>query len=132
MGDERPRLGAPGYGLQYRSLDLQETQIIEVATDETHRSRPQFERLARLGTHDQVEVTLPVTSLLVGQPMVFVGKGPQGLDEQPEGSNVDGQLAGLGRVERAGHLDPIAEVELLQRVVVFELVLLERDLDAAA
>ncbi len=86
------------------------------------------------GVHEEVDVALAVAELGVGEAVVLVGQGEQGLGEEGELADVDGELAGAGAEEVADDADVVAEVEeLVEGEGVFaDVVLADVDLHALA
>jgi hypothetical protein len=64
--------------------------------------------------------------------VVLVGQRAQALDQRPERLHLDRQLAGPGHEQRAAHLEPVAQVDLLDSVVGLQRVALEVGLQRAA
>ncbi len=57
---------------------------------------PGAEDLAHLGAHHQVEITLAVAGLHVGEAVVFFRQGPQSFGEDHKAAHRQGEFVGLG------------------------------------
>ena len=119
MRHERPRRGAPGDRVHHRRLDLEVAPCDEELANGLHDLRASHEHTPRLGTGDQVDVTLPVLLLLIGKPVEFLRQRPQRLGEQPQLGHPDRQLSGAGLEKRAAGADDVAQVPMLERIVDF-------------
>ena len=71
-----------------------------------------------LRVDDQVHVPLAVAQLGVGQAVELLGQGQQGLAQQGDGLHPHGHLAPLGAEDHALHAHDVADVELLEAVVL--------------
>jgi hypothetical protein len=72
MRDERPRRRTAGKRLHHRRLDLGEIERIEEAADEAGQDATAAKNLASLGTHDEVDVTLPQLHFRIGDAVPFL------------------------------------------------------------
>ena len=90
--------------------------------------------LLHLRVRHQIEVTLAIADFRVFESVPFGWRRAQGLGEDDEADDFDGNLAGLGREHRAAHADEIRKVEMLENgeLVVAEDVFLRVNLDAPA
>ena len=115
MGDERAGVGAAGLDVEHRRLDLDEAALVERAAEAGDHLVADVERPAGLGVDDEVDVALAEAGVGVGQAVPLVGQRAQRLGEQLEAVDLDRQLAGARRHDRAVDADPVAAVELLDR-----------------
>ena len=79
---ERTRRGATGDRLQHRGLDLNITVRVEEVSDPGDNAAARDENRARVLIRNEVQITLAVAHLHVGQPMPFFGKRLQGFGEK--------------------------------------------------
>ena len=88
--------------------------------------------LSHLVIGHQVQVTLAVANLGVLQPVPLGGRRAQRLGQDGEALDLDANLASLGSEQSAPHSDEIAEVEVLENVILLlaQDVLLRVNLDA--
>ncbi len=111
VGGERPGQRAPVQGLEHRRLDLDEALGVEEAPDGRDHPSPGDEQLARVLVGDQVELAPAKARLDVGQPVVLLGRGAQGLGQQREVLDAQRQLAPLRYEGDAVDADQVAEVQ---------------------
>ena len=67
MRDERPRQRAAGNRLHHRRLDLEEAPFVQEIPYGRDDPASLDEDFADVGIADQVEITLPVSALLIGE-----------------------------------------------------------------
>ncbi len=91
------------------------------------------EGVAHVGVHDEVDVTLAVANLAVGQAVELVGQGAHRLRKDRELGRRDGELTAAGADHGAGGLDDVARVDHAEDtpVVLAEHVDAAEDLDLA-
>jgi len=77
MGDEGPRDRTAGDRLHHWRLDLKEAALIEEIADRLNQLGTHAEGLARGLVHDQIEITLAIAALGIGEPMPFLRQWPQ-------------------------------------------------------
>ena len=131
--DERAGVGAAGFDVQHRRLDLDEPALVQGAAEAGDHGVADLERPARLVVDDQVGVALAEPGVGVGEPVPLVGHRSDRLGEQLDLLGLDRQLALAGGHHGARDADPVAEVELLDRVerVVADHGLGDEQLDVA-
>lgn len=132
--DERARCCAAGDRREYRRLDLEVIAIIEVRADGLDDLRALAEGVADLRVHDEVEVALAVTDVDVLQAVELLRQRAQRLREQVEVLDADRHLAAVRLEDDAADADDVADIELLELVLVLVLaehIDLEVDLDVA-
>src|SRR4029079_8195515 len=95
-----------------RRLDLDEAPRIEEAADGGHYLAADEEGAPRLLVHEQVEVTLAITSLRVDDPVVRVRQGPLDLRQELELRHRERRLAGVGLRRVPAHADDVAQVDV--------------------
>src|SRR5262245_44767455 len=123
MRDERPRSRAGRQRRQHRRFDLDVAAIVEIVADFADNQRASLEDLARTqlagksfapgAAGDQIYITLPVTQLLVGHAVIFVGHRQQRLGQELKPNHVNRKLAGLRDEQKTLDADPVANVQLL-------------------
>ncbi len=111
--DEGTRVRTAQDAVQKRRLHLHEALLFHVRPDGRHDGRALHERVAHLGVHDHVDVALAVARLLVGEAVELLGKRAQGLRQQLEGIDRDGQLPAARAHDGAVHAQPVAHVDAL-------------------
>ena len=79
MRNERARRSAARNRVHHRRLDLEVAPGDEELANCLHDLRARHEHAPRLRAGDQVDVTLPILLLLIGEPVEFLGQGPQRL-----------------------------------------------------
>ena len=117
VGDEGARRRPALDALQHRALDLHEAAVGEVLADGADGGVPDPEDLPGPLVDLQVDVTLPVAGLDVGQPAVLVGGLDQRLAQQGDRLHGHRQLASPRRQHRALDAHPVAAVQLVERPV---------------
>ena len=132
MGDERPGRRPAGDRLHRGRLDLDEAPLGHGLAERRDDLRPAQEGGQRLGVAEQVDVPLPVSLFLVGQPVPLLGRREQALGQEGERLGEDGQLAGAGIAEASVDADDVAEVEQFGQLppLFADLLLADHDLDA--
>ena len=133
VGDEGAGVGAAGNGAEDRRLHLHEAQTVQIAAQERHEAAADLEVPLALGVHDEIHIPLAVADLLVGQAVELLRQGAQGLAQQGNIAGTDGHFAPLGAEHLAVDADDVADVVLLEAVIVVRvhLVLAGVELDAA-
>ncbi len=116
MRDERTRQRAAGDGMEDRCLDLDEAALLQPAPREADDAAAREEDVARLGVRPQIDVTLPVAGLDIGDAVPLVAEAAAGLGQQIPRAHLHRQLAALGRHDLTGGADPVAERELVEGV----------------
>ena len=132
---ERTGRGATGDGVQGRGLDFGELAAPEEATDRFDDAAAGEEATAGLLVDDQVEVTLAVDLLGVGQAGPFFGQRAEGLRDHLVFSHAHRDLTGLRTEEFTADAHEVAGVDhfLKMRIVsVAQGVAGEVGLDQAA
>ena len=126
-------MGAAGFGVQHRRLDLDEAALVQRAPEAGDDLVADLERPLRLGVDDQVGVALTEPGVDVAEAVPLVGQRPHRLGQQLDRLGLDRQLALAGGHDRAVHADPVAEVEPLDRCerVVADDRLRDEQLDVA-
>ncbi len=117
VGLERPRHRSPGDGLHHGRLDLDVAAGVHEATDLGDDRAAGDEHSADLGAGRQVEVTLPVAHLHVGDAVPLLGQGQEGLAEEGQLLRLDGELALASTHDRARNPHEIAEVDQIEHPV---------------
>ena len=112
--DERLCVRAAQDGVQKRRFHLIETLVLHVAADGGHDLEALLEDLLDLGVHDQVDVALAITRLLVRQAVELLGQRADGLAEQLEGRDGNRELAAARAHHSALDADPVAHIKVLQ------------------
>ena len=131
--DERARVRAARDGAQDRRLDLHKADGVEVAAQVGDKLRADLEVALGLGVDDEVNIALAVACFLVGQAVVLLRQWAQRLREQRDRLRAHAHLAALGAEHLTVDADNIADVVLLEAVVLLfiHLVLASVELDAA-
>ena len=121
--------------LHHRGFDFHEAAFHHEVADSRHHLRTHLEGVARFFVGDQVQVTLAVTGFLIRQAVEFVRQRAQRFGQQTQLGAVDRQFAGLGFEQLAACAEDIAQVPLLELVVVYafsQIVARDVQLNAAA
>ena len=100
--------------MQKRGFHLVEALVLHVAADGGDNLEALLEDLLDLGVHDQVDVALAITRLLVCQTVELLGQRADGLAEQLEGRHGHGQLAAARAHHGALDADPVAHIKVFQ------------------
>src|SRR6185437_4138920 len=126
--------------LQYRRFHLEIATAIQEPADVAHHPRARPEHRPRLGVRREIRVPLSgaefgIRELAVPDALrvLFAQRErPERFGEERQLLDAERDLAGLGREERAGHADDVAQVEQLDEVVTLtQEVRLEVELDLA-
>ena len=131
--DERACRRAAGDGVQHRRLDLDIAHVVQIIPQMLDELRADDEVALDLGVDDQVDITLTIARLLVGQAVELLGQRQQGFAEQRDLLCADAHLAALCAENLAVDADDVADVVFLEAVIVLlvHLVLAGVELDAA-
>ena len=115
--DEGPRGRAAGDHVHHRRLDLEEAALVEEAAHarDDGRARAEGRRDARVG--DQVEVTLAVARLLVGQPRMRAGRHVEAGREDRELGREDRELTALGLARVPRDADDVAALDAVEEAL---------------
>ena len=87
VGLERLGGGAAGDRLHHRCLDLHEIEVVEVFPDQTDDLHPFAKDITALGGDNQVDITLAVTGLDIGEAVPFFRQGAQRLGNHRDRSS---------------------------------------------
>ena len=91
--------------------------LVEVLTEKRNDLRPLPEQVAGLVAHDQVEVSLTIARLDIGQAMELLGQRAQGFHQQPQGVGRDAEFPGAGLSHHTPGEDDIADVPGFERCI---------------
>ena len=111
VGLEGPRRRATGDLLHHRCFHFKVTALVEEAAQRLEDLGALYKYGTAFEVAEQVDVTLAVAQLHVGQAMKFLGQGEHGLGEKGEPLDVHRQLAGAGAEEIAADTDVVAKIE---------------------
>ena len=116
VGRERPGMGATGLDVQHRCLDLDEALGVERAPEagDVACRISKCRRASSLTIRSAYRCRNRVSGSV--RPCHLSGSGRTAFDEQLHAVDLDRQLAGAGRHDRAVDADPVAEIELLDVV----------------
>ena len=133
VGRERLRRGPARDRLHHRRLDLEEVAGEEEVAHVGDDPRAQAEHAARLLVDDEVHVALTVAGLLILQAVVLLGQRPERLGQELERGDPHRELPGVGDEQLPARADDVAEIELLEALVVRlpEPALVDEQLDVA-
>ena len=133
VGNERTRGRAAGNGVEDGGLDLDIAHIVQIIPQMLDELRADDEVALDLGVHDQVDITLTIAGLLVGQAVELLGQRQQGFGQERDRLRAHGHFAALGAEDLALDADDIADVVFLEAVVrgLVHLILAGVELDAA-
>ena len=81
--------------MKHRRLDLDKTSTGEKLPNLLDRQNARAEDLLDLGIGDEVQITLPITGLNVGQSMPLFRERPEGLHEELNPLGEQGQFMGF-------------------------------------
>ncbi len=137
--DERARRRAARYGLQDGRLHLDVALLVEEGAHGGHDAGALYEDLLDVGVHHQIDVTLAVTHLGVGEGVERLavllldhGQRTHRLRNDGQFAAVHRQLARVGAEREALHAHEVADVEqLLEDGVVQRRIALGADVVAA-
>ena len=85
VGNERTRGRAAGNGVEDGGLDLDIAHIVQIIPQMLDELRADDEVALDLGVHDQVDITLTIAGLLVGQAVELLGQRQQGFGQEQIG-----------------------------------------------
>ncbi|KPW50728.1 Uncharacterized protein ALO88_05605 [Pseudomonas syringae pv. antirrhini] len=97
-------------GLQHRRFNFKEVTLHQEAADVSDDLRAHTEGFAHVFVDDQVNVTLAVALLGIGQAVVLVGQRAQRLGQQAHAGHFDVQVALAGACQRTFGRDDVAQV----------------------
>ncbi len=118
MSLERTSRCTAGIADEHRCLHFHEVSAVEEVTDLLNDLGSLNECILDLRIYDEVEVTLTVTHICVRQTVVLFRKDLQGLGEELELFCVNGDLTGSGSENITLDADDIADVHLLEILIV--------------
>src|SRR6185312_1563890 len=95
MGDEWPRGRSSGHRMHHRCLDFHELALGKEFAKLLDDPRALAKSLLRRLAHDEIEITLTVLDLDIGDAVVLLRQGPQGFRQKLERSALDRELVGL-------------------------------------
>ncbi|MNH23089.1 hypothetical protein D3C79_829720 [compost metagenome] len=104
--------------LHHRGFDFHKASAHHEVTDRRHHLRTDLEGVTGFFVGDQIQITLAITGFLIGQAVELVRQRTQGLGQQAQFGTVNGQLAGLGFEQLAACAKDIAQVPLLELLVI--------------
>ena len=104
-------IGTTGFALEHRRFDLEKLAIVQPAADATHQPGPTAEGFAGVRRHDQIQITLAVALLHIGQPVPLVRQGLQRLAQHAPVAHLHRQLASIGPAQGSGHPQPVTGVD---------------------
>ena len=116
MGGEGPRRGAAGDRLHHRRFDFEEIVLDHEVADGADDAAALLEDFAHLGIDDQIEITLAVAGLDVGETVPLLGQRQERLGEEAQGGGPQGELTGLGAKGGAAGADDIADIKPLEEI----------------
>ena len=121
MGHERSRRRPSRNHVHHRRLDFHEPARLgfQPLAHETDCPRTQGKRIARFGRDDQIDISLAVALLDVGQAMPLVRQRAQRLGQQAQAIDLDRQLAGARAHQFTLGTNDVADVPALERLVGF-------------
>src|SRR5579863_8416763 len=118
MRDEGTGRRASGYGLQYRSVDLQRAALIEKKADRVDHPGSAQEYVFDLRIDDQVRITLAVAEFRIGdrvEGLAFFfpdnGQGFQRFGQDGELAGMNRNLPGLCRKNVSFKADNVAQIQ---------------------
>ena len=117
MGNEGPCGGAPGNGVQHRSLHFQVALVVQHLPDAFDDLGPFHEHVPDFRVHDQIHIPLTVADFLILQPMPFFRQGFQGLGEEFQFLDPDGGFSHVGLEDRAFHPHDVPDIQQFHHAV---------------
>ncbi len=130
------RLGrrTAGDRMHHRRLDLKEAGLDHLRTNGRDHPAARHKGATRVLGHDQVDVTLAVLDLLIGEAVKFVRQGAQALGQQANAAGLDGELAGASLHQRALGANDVTQVPMFEGFerLGTDSIQLHVDLDAPA
>ena len=133
VGDEGTGSGAAGDGVQDGGLHLHIAPAVQEVPHMLDELGADDEVALHLRVDDQVHISLAVAQLGVGQAVKFLRQGQKGLGQQGHRLHPDGHLPPLGAEHDALHSHDVADIQLLEAVVLLPIHLVPAgiELDAA-
>jgi hypothetical protein len=126
VGGERPGIGSSVYRLENGGLELEESVIIKIPADQRDNPAPVPESLPAFLVDNQVDVTLAIAFLDIGEPVELLGQGADSLAQESECIYPDCDLAQFCPEHMAGNPNDVSpldelieELELLLAEIVF-------------
>lgn len=138
MSDKWLSSSTTGDHVHHGSLNLEETEVVQEASHVVDDLGPLDEDVTHVVVHDQVQVTLAVSSFCVSEPSLgSFGKHVQVGRKQLDRRREDGQLASLGLAGRSHDSDNVTTSQKIvgSKEVAFLVVLQsshDLDLDSLA
>ena len=108
---ERPCQRAPGHGVHHRGFDLEKSAIDQEAPNTRQDARADLKHPPRRRIDDQINVSLPVSCLDVGQAVPFLRQRHKTLRQKLETPRPHGQLVGPRAEQPPLHADVVADVQ---------------------
>lgn len=104
--------------MHHRRLDLEIAPCVEESANSLDHVRAQLENSARLVVHQEIEITLSVAGLLIGEPVKLLRQRLDRLRQETNGIRLDRKLALVGPHHASRHRDDVADVPEVLEVVV--------------
>ena len=113
MRREGPRGRTARDRVQHRRLDFEESALGEKPAHRTDGCEANVEDPAGVVVRDEIDITLPVARVGVGEPVPLLRQRAERLRQQLKRLHVDGELAELGLHDLALDADPVAAFDLV-------------------
>ncbi len=113
LGDKRTRGGPARDGLHHGRLDFGEAALLKKTAHFADDFTAEQEHVAGILADDEVDVTLAVTLLDVGEAVPLARDGPERFGKNAQVGKADGFFTGLGGEESPLAADEVADVEEL-------------------
>ncbi|MNG56545.1 hypothetical protein D3C79_146270 [compost metagenome] len=118
MGDERTGRRAAWDHLHHWRFDFHKITANHELTDARHNLGTDFEGFAGFIVRDEIQVALTITRFLILQTVELIRQRTQCFSQQTQFGTVNGQLAGFRLEQLAFRTQDIAQVPLLELLVV--------------
>ena len=119
MGLKRSCSRAACIGHQHRCLHLQKSFPVQISPDTADNLRAHHEGILHLFVHNQIGISLTVTGIRVGQPVILLRQNLKALGQQRHGRGMDGDFPGLGGKCSSLQSHKITDIQFLKVLVLF-------------
>lgn len=96
MSLERLSSGTTRNHVHHGGFDFQEAQVIQISSDTLDDLSSGLEDFSGSVVHDKIQISLSISSFLVGETSVFSGQHVQAVREDSDGSGGNGEFTSAG------------------------------------
>jgi hypothetical protein len=114
MGYEGFSGGATGDVVEHRSFDFGVFSIPKKLANFLNNLGPFKGTISGFGVNDEIQVSLAVNLVIIGEAVPFFGEGSEGFGDEGNGLGADGNFFGFSFKEGASNANDIADIEFFK------------------